>query len=223
MKQKDKNKIISRYEKRLKELGPVEQSLGWLKGRQNLRFYILKNIENFKNNDSVLDVGCAFGDLKQFLHQSGWNGKYTGVDIVPGLILESKKKYKNIDTREIDILNDDFKGNFDWVFCSGALTSKTEQEDSYHYIEKMLFKMYEISNKGVSINFCSPNVTFESNINFHPKFDKILKIVSSITKRFSLIHDYMPYEFTLYLYKDDIVNSDINVFDSFYGLYEKLK
>ena len=223
MKLKDKNKIIDRYEKRLKELGPVQESLGWLKGRQKLRFYVLKNIDNFHESDSVLDVGCAFGDLKQFLIQSGWNGKYIGVDIVPGLILQSRRKYKKIDVRELDILTDDFKEKTDWVFSSGALTSKTFEEDSYDYVEKMLIKMFEICQKGVSVNFCSPNVTFQSEVNFHPNFDKILKIASSITRRFSLIHDYMPYEFTLYLYKDDILNSEINIFESFEDLHEKLK
>ena len=92
MEAKDKNKIIDRYEKRLKELGPVQESLGWLKGRQKLRFYVLKNIDHFQKSDSVLDVGCAFGDLKQFLMQCGWDGKYIGVDIVPGLILQSRIK-----------------------------------------------------------------------------------------------------------------------------------
>lgn len=223
MEAKDKNKIIDRYEKRLKELGPVQESLGWLKGRQKLRFYVLKNIDHFQKSDSVLDVGCAFGDLKQFLMQCGWDGKYIGVDIVPGLILQSRIKYKKIDVRELDILTEDFKEKTDWVFSSGALTSKTCDEDSYDYVEKMLIKMFEICKKGVSVNFCSPNVTFQSEVNFHPNFDKILKIVSSITRRFSLIHDYMPYEFTLYLYKDDTLNSEINIFERFKDLHEKLK
>lgn len=223
MKTKDKNKIIERYENRLNELGPVQESLGWLKGRQKLRFFILKNIDKFNNDDSVLDVGCAFGDLKQFLIQTGWNGRYVGIDIVPALILQAHKKYKNIDARVLDILVDEINDEIDWVFCSGALTSKTEEEDSYSYLKKMLVKMFEISKKGVSVNFCSPNVTFESDVNFHPNFDKILKIVCSITKRFSLIHDYMPYEFTLYLYKDDSVNSNINIFNQFNDLHNTLK
>ena len=33
----------------------------------------------------------------------------------------------------------------------------------------------------------------------------------------------MPYEFTLYLYKDDKVNTDINIFSQFNELHNTLK
>lgn len=222
MKKKDKIKIINRYEKRLETLGPVPESLGWLKGRQKLRFLKLKNIDQFNANDTVLDVGCGFGDLNLFLIENGWKGNYVGIDIVSALINQAKKKNKNLDFREIDILVDYFEEKFDWVFSSGALTSKTEEENTYDYINKMLIKMFQLCNKGIAINFCSPNVSFESKVNFHPDFGKILAIVSSISKRFSLLHDYMPYEFTVYIYKDDNVNSSINIFDRYDDIQKDL-
>ncbi|MBI3500573.1 MAG: class I SAM-dependent methyltransferase [Bacteroidetes bacterium] len=223
MKEKDKKKIINRYESRLKQFGPVQKSLGWLRGRQRFRFHYLKQVTGFEKNDSVLDIGCGYGDLWRHLQQNGWKGKYTGIDIVPGLINEANKRYPKINFRLTDITSGKFNEVHDWVFSSGALTSKTEEIDSHEHIRQMLQKMFALCRKGVSANFCSPLVDFESDVNFHPQFDRILKITSELTKRFVLRHDYMPYEFTLYLYKNDAVNTKSNVFQSEMKLYNQLK
>lgn len=223
MNEKDKSKIIERYQSRLEKYGPKQEALGWLKGRQRFRFLYLIQVENFKITDSVLDLGCAYGDLKDFLIKEGWKGKYTGVDIVPGLIEVARKKYEGIDVRLLDILEEGLNEQYDWVFSSGALTSKTETEDTYEYFEKMLSKMFEISLKGVAVNFCSPFVDFQSEINFHPDITKLLSIITKLTRRFTLRHDYMPYEFTVYMYKNDNIYKEANIFESELEKYEKYK
>jgi SAM-dependent methyltransferase len=223
MKSNDKKKIIERYEGRLKQFGPKQKALGWLKGRQKFRFYFLEQISDSNENDSILDVGCAYADLYGYLKEQGWNGKYCGVDIVPGLIDEAKKRYPGVDARIGDILEDNFTEKYDWIYCSGALTSKTEDIDSYDHLEAMLNKMFEICNKGVSVNFCSPVVDFESEVNFHPQFDRLIKMILKLSKRFTIRHDYMPYEFTVYIYKDETVNKDANIFSAKDELYKVLK
>lgn len=223
MKEKDKQKIINRYEGRLKEFGPVQKSLGWLKGRQRFRFFYLQEIERFSPDDSVADIGCGYGDLFNHLKESGWKGEYVGIDIVPGLIKEAKVKYPKASFLLTDIIEDNYTKKSDWIFSSGALTSKTEEVDSSLHLETMLKKMFSLCNKGVAVNFCSPFVEFESDVNFHPDITKLLQIISKLTKRFSLRHDYMPYEFTLYLYKDSTIYSEANIFKSELDIYKKLK
>ena len=67
MKANDKSEIIQRYTTRLNEKGAVPEALGWLKQRQKFRFHFLTEIDNFGSKDSVLDIGCAFGDLEPYL------------------------------------------------------------------------------------------------------------------------------------------------------------
>jgi len=223
MEEKDKQKIIERYEGRLKMYGPVQKSLGWLKGRQRFRFHYLEEIRGFLKKDSVLDIGCGYADLSRHLLENNWKGHYCGIDIVPGLVEEAKKKYPNADVRLFDITQQQLGEQFDWVFSSGALTSKTESIDSYDHLETMLRAMYKLCRKGVAVNFCSPLVEFESDVNFHPDFGKLLGIVTKLTNRFTLRHDYMPYEFTLYLYTDNEINKEANIFASENFYYDKLK
>mgnify|MGYP003562426868 FL=1 len=42
---------------------------------------------------SVLDVGCGAGEFLPFLRALGWEGRYVGVDVVPGFISECRKLY----------------------------------------------------------------------------------------------------------------------------------
>lgn len=223
MEEKDKAKIIDRYEDRLKKLGPVPQALGWLKGRQAFRFHFLAEIAGFGHEDSVLDLGCAFGDLEPYLRSLGWKGLYCGIDIVPGLIAEGKIKFPHLDLRLLDIQNESFAEHFDWVFSSGALTSKTEETDSYDHLQSILGIMFGICKKGVSVNFCSPHVEFQSEVNLHPDLGKLGAIFTGFTQRFCIRHDYMPYEFTAYLYKNDGIYRQANVFDAYEPLYQELR
>ena len=219
----DKSKIIDRYKSRVEDLGYSNKALGWLKNRQKFRFHYLQQILGFEQNDSVLDVGAAFGDLMAHLANTGWKGKYCGIDIVPELISCGKERYAGIDLREVDLQEDQFTERFDWVFCSGVLTSKTEAVDSYDHLAGMLKLMFSLCRKGISVNFLSPIIDFSTDINFHPDFGKLIQIISELTRRFTLRHDYMPYEFSVYLYADDQIDTKVNVFESNKKIYRKLK
>jgi SAM-dependent methyltransferase len=223
MNEKDKNEIIDRYETRLNKLGAVPQALGWLKGRQVFRFAFLQGIEGLLPEDSIIDVGCAFGDLAPFLTSCGWHGRYLGVDIVPGLIDAGKEKYPELDLRVLDLQAEGLDDQFDWVFCSGALTSETHDVNSYDHLREMLTIFFNICRKGVAVNLLSPLVDYQSEVNFHPVFARTMEIVSGLSRRFVLRHDYMPYEYTLYIYKDDAIIKGSAVFEAHKDLYETLR
>ena len=63
-------------------------------------------------------------------------------------------------------------------------------------------EMYRICRKGFAMNFVSDNVDYKTKGLFYSSPEKIFSIAKSMTNRFILRHDYMPFEFTLYVYKD---------------------
>src|SRR3989339_2012946 len=76
MNDKDKAVFIRRYRARYQQHGYSPVSLGWGKGgRQHLRFSVLAGI-GIGKEDSVLDIGCGFGDLFGYLKSTGWKGRY---------------------------------------------------------------------------------------------------------------------------------------------------
>ena len=82
----------SRYNDRLLKFGYSTKTLGWGGGRerQSLRFKTHLEI-GFKENDSIIDIGCGFGDLYFYLKENFSQFYYYGIDINPILIEKGKE------------------------------------------------------------------------------------------------------------------------------------
>ena len=70
----------TRYAVRYQQYGYSPKTLGWLKGKQDIRFEILTSQYNFANK-SVLDLGCGFGDLNITLSKKNIPYTYLGIDL----------------------------------------------------------------------------------------------------------------------------------------------
>ena len=203
MKEEEKKETIERYNERLKKYGYDPKTLGWLKGKQDIRFYILTEI-GIRNNDSILDVGCGFGDLFGFFNKKKMDIKYTGVDINPNLIDIGKKVYPSANFSVMDFEQEDIAKKFDWVLASGIFNFKLENNDEF--IKNMLKKMFDISKKGVAVDFMSSYVDFQNEGAHHTKPEEVFSYSKTLSKRIVLRNDYFPFEFCLYLYKNDSFN-----------------
>jgi trans-aconitate methyltransferase len=208
MEEDTKQKIIEKYNERLKLYGYDPRSVGWFKGRQTLRFKVLTEIGNL-NNCSVLDVGCGFGDLYGYLIKKGLSIKYTGIDINLNLIKLAKEVYPEAHFEVIDVAEYEKSDSFDWLFACGFFEFKIPEEN---YVQKMLKKMYTICTKGVAVDFMSSYVDFTTEDAYHADPAEIFRFCKTLSKRVTLRHDYMPFEFCIYIYKNDRI-TDNNVFE----------
>lgn len=204
----DKDLYIERYNNRLKSYGHDIKTLGWGgdKMRQFLRFTICLELESFLNTNkinSILDVGCGFGDMGgEFIKNNYPHIKYTGVDINSELIEEGKKIYPNLDLRCLDIIEDNFEERFDLVCENGIFNFQLQNENQIEYIKTMISKMYSLSNYGVSADFMSSFVDFQHDGAFHMHEFEAMKLAKQFSKRIVLRNDYLDYEYTLYILKD---------------------
>lgn len=216
MQEKDKQKYINRYEERYERYGYDPKTLGWTKGRQKLRYHILTSIGPLQGK-SVLDLGCGFADLYDYLREKGWNGEYTGFDIVPKLIEVARQRHPDLSLRLLDILSEPVEQKFDYTFASGVFNAKISQNNE-EYIFAMLKRMLEITNIGVAADFLSTYVDFQHEGAFHASPEHIFAIARSLTRRVSLRHDYLAYEFCIYLFKADQMTKENGVFDEYVPL-----
>ncbi len=210
MKNKNRNEVITHYNELFEKFGIDPASLGEPKGRTKLRFDVMTKIGNL-NNCKILDVGCGFGYLVTYLKKYKKNIKYTGVEINSDFIKIAKKMHPNHRFQERDIEKKKFKEKFDWVFGIG-LASKV---DSYSYLESILKEMINISNKGVVMNFITDYVDFKNKGTFYTSPEKIFKIAKKFSKRVVLRHDYLPFEFCIYIYKEDEIDKKDSSFKKF--------
>jgi len=211
----DKHKVIERYSKRYNEFGYSPKTLGWDKGKQDIRFDILSSFFELKNS-TILDIGCGFGDLNILLGEKiNQDYSYIGIDIVPVLIEEAQKRFnsENIEFMVGDFLETEIKKPVDIALASGIFNFKLDNSDNYKYIENVMRKAFEISKTGLAFDFLSDQVDYQYEHTFHSNPGKILELAYSLSRNVVLRNDYMPFEFSVCIYKDDSFSKEDTVFD----------
>jgi len=178
------------------------ERVGWgSTDSQDKRFSVLTEIGDLDNR-TILDVGCGLGAYFDYIRNTYPNLLYTGVDINPNMIQEAQQRHSDIKFIHTDITSDThaLKGRkFDYVFLSGALNlSANKHRDT---IENIMKEMFALANKGVAINFLSIFSDYLSPGEYYCNPEEILRLAFSITQKVTLRHDYMPHDFTIYLYK----------------------
>lgn len=208
----DKETIVARYRDRILKSGHTPASLGEPKGRQGFYFEFLLKFDGLGISDSIVDIGCGYGDLYAFLRSKGWRGEYLGIDIVPDLIEEARRRYPDAKFRVQDIQDDPLSETFDWCISCHALTSDTQGSAFLDHLKDMLLRMWSASRRGVIFNMLSPLADYTNPIHARPPLEFVLGIVTSLTRRFSLRHDYMPFEYAVYAYKNDSIDRELLIF-----------
>jgi len=204
VKEVDREAYLTRYGERYERFGYDPRTLGWgAGGRQELRFAALAGIAGERREGSVLDVGCGFADLEPWLEQAGWRGSYTGVDIVPVLLEEARRQRPGVEVHLCDVTSEDPPGGpFDYVFASGVFNARLEGEGNEDYLRAALARLFSLARVGVAIDFMTTLVDFQHPGAWHTDPAWALREAQDLTRRVTLRHDYLPYEFCLYLYRD---------------------
>lgn len=201
MRKEDKDLIIERYNKRLNKFGPTIEALAsGNEERHKMRFDVSTKV-GITEGDTVLDLGCGFGDYYEYLKEIGLEVDYAGYDINPNLISEAKKRFPGVIFETKDIINEEFP-EFDYIISSSCFNLPLQNESNYEFVEQLFERCYKNSRKGVAIDFNSTYVDFFSKEGFHYEPERLFALAKKFTKRVTLRHDYPLFEFCIYMYKD---------------------
>ncbi|MDR1498661.1 MAG: class I SAM-dependent methyltransferase [Rickettsiales bacterium] len=220
----DRSATVEHYQNSYFQHGYSPKSLGWDKGRQDIRFEVLLSF--FKGRGySILDIGCGFGDLNRELirHRSD-SYKYTGIDLVCELINEGRKQYpqKNVTFINGDFLQYSFEEKFDIVVASGIFNYKFPTGGNDIFVEKVLQKAWSICNEGMAFDFLSNKIDFSYDHTYHNSPEHILYQGYRLSRQIVLRNDYIPFEFCLYIGKDESFDRDTPVFNIYKQLTGRL-
>lgn len=214
MHEMDKDKILARYAQRIQEVGHGAAALGEPKHRQAFFFDVLAQADGLGPTDSIVDVGCGYGDFFDFMRSRGWHGSYFGIDINPQLIEEGQRLYPEAELSVVDIQTTSLDRVWDWCICCQALTSATEAVPFIDHFESMLRIMWGLCRKGLVFNLLSPLADYTHPVHARPPLSDVLATVNKLTNRFTVRHDYMPYEYAIYAYKENAIDSTDLIFAS---------
>ncbi len=226
----DTEKVFDFYNSNYKKYGYSVKSLAWIKGKQNIRFDALTKFWDMSESFSVLDIGCGFGDLNKFLSLKGISEyTYHGIDLVEGMISTANDIYKgrdNITFETGDFVQDySSKNIYDFVLASGIFNFQMNEVGNYENVEAILKKALTVCNDrgAVSFDFQSDKVDYfsDNGVSFYNSPEKILSIAYKYSRNVILNNLYMPFEFSLTIFKDDTFDKSNLVFSRFISENEK--
>ena len=213
---KDFQNVKKLYQEQYDQYGYSLKSLKMDKGKQDIRFDILSSQYDFTGK-SVLDIGCGFGDLNRKL-RSFDTYSYLGIDLVDDFIKEAESRYTgdNIRFECANIFDYAFSENIDYAIGCGIFNMKFLERDNYDFVKSVMDKVFGVVNDGFAFDFLSDKVDYTLPETFHYSPEKILSMAYKLSRNVILRNDYMPFEFSLFLFKDDSF-SDV---DTIFKLYK---
>jgi len=193
-------KNIQFYETLLAKYDHTYKVLNWgSEDSQKARFKVLSEI-GIQKGDSLLDVGCGLADLYSWLESNIGQIDYHGIDITPGMIASSKKRFPFLPLNVGTIFDFDInKSHFDYVFACGIFY--LNENEPAKYLQATVERMFAISKKGIAFNCLSSWRIDQSEGEFYADPALTLEFCRMLTTKIVLRHDYHPGDFTIYMMK----------------------
>jgi len=208
---KKENRIILKkvrdyYEKKLSKFGHTPKGVDWnSEESQEIRFEQLTKVIDPKiQSFSIIDYGCGYGALYEYLASRNNQFSYIGYDLSTKMIDTGKKLFSN---PRIKWINDDSNlESSDYLIASGIFNVKLDSENKgwLQYIFDTIRKFDRIAIKGFAFNV----LTKYSDREFMKRklyyADPLLLFdfcKSNCSKYVSIIHDYPLFEFTILVRK----------------------
>lgn len=217
MSEGDRRATVERYAARYDVYGYSARTLGWEKGKQALRFDVLTSQCDLSGM-AVVDIGCGFGDLNVILDRKfGPTYRYTGVDLVPQLLLEARRRWPGPRHRfmEGDFSSMDLEGEFDYAIASGIFNHRFESTSNKEFAMATMTRAFELCGVGIAMDFLSDKVDYRHEHTYHSAPEEVLAFAYGLTRNVVLRNDYMPFEFTIFLHKDDSFDPVDTVFNAY--------
>jgi SAM-dependent methyltransferase len=194
--------VLDFYGERWREFGYDTRSLGiGSRASQEERFRVLAAIGDLQGA-SVLDVGCGFGDLLTYLERKDVSVRYTGIDIQSSFVEEARRRNPRSEFVCTDIEKFPPDRRFDYVLISGTFNVKF-RDDQEEWVFRMLGRLFAMAGRGLGINLLSTYYDpghFREDM-FYCEPERAFAAAHAITRWVILRHDYLPHDFTLYLYQ----------------------
>ena len=129
--------------------------------------------------------------------------RYYGIDLKDEFIRIAGGRNPGVRFRAFDAAGEpppDFEPPFDYVMASGLLGLRVGDDSGF--AEKMLGRMFEWCKVGVAANLISTYVDYREDYLAYTSPEEIFAFCKkNLTWKVALRHDYLPHEFTLFLYR----------------------
>ena len=199
------NKVGRYYTNRLHEHGTTARGVDWnSQESQILRFTQLAKVLPAAESCSVIDYGCGYGALVDFLEDRGAGFEYQGFDISTDMVEQARRDHDPARARftstEAELQTADF------ALASGIFNVKldTPTADWTEYVMHTLTSLDRLGAKGFSFNMLtsySDADRMRSDLYYGDPCGFFDHCKRTFSRQVALLHDYGLYEFTILVRK----------------------
>jgi len=194
------------YTGKLRAHGETPQGVDWKdEASQALRFEQLLKLLPREGDYLVLDYGCGYGALLDYLRGKGYGCRYLGVDLSPEMVEAAAKRHA-ADVRAEFRMGGEIPAGVDYILCSGVFNVRLGRGDEEWraYLMETLHGFANAARCGFAFNLLTayadkdrmrPDLHYADPCRL---FDWAKREVS---RHVALLHDYGLYEFTLIVRK----------------------
>jgi SAM-dependent methyltransferase len=206
------NKILravdNYYSAKIREHGQGPRGVDWNgEESQFLRFQQLLKIVQTECDFSIIDVGCGYGALIDYLRKSlkKHKYKYVGIDISEEMVASARARYGEDESARFHV-SAVSPVHADYSVASGIFNVRLERDEDewWSYLTTTLDQLNETSGKGFSFN-CLTKYSDAEKMRSYLYYADPCKLFDWCKRRYSrqvaLLHDYGLYEFTILVRK----------------------
>ncbi len=194
------------FEERINTHGASPRGADWNSdASQEVRFDQLLKVCDFSNPFSILDYGCGYGALADYLAKNNFSGVYHGFDIVEKAIQAARNQHAS-QSNCFFYTDKEKLAECDYVVASGIFNYRADHsfEAWTDYVISVLQNFNELSRKGFASNFLTKYSDAErmrADLYYADPCFLFDYCKRKFSKNVALLHDYTLYDFTVLVRK----------------------
>jgi SAM-dependent methyltransferase len=195
-------RVEAYYTGRLHEHGATPRGVDWSSAEsQRLRFDQLLRLRDRDGPFSLVDYGCGYGALLDYLVERGDAVAYTGFDVSPDMIATARRLHAGY-RDAVFATESGALAPADYAVASGIFNVRLDVSDAawLGYVETTLDRLAALGRRGFAFNLLS---RYSDPDRRRPDlyYGDPLALFDHCKRRFSprvaLLHDYPLWEFTI--------------------------
>ena len=191
---------------KLNQFGISSKGVGY-NGKQahETRFEQLIKLLDRNNHFSLIDYGCGYGALYDYLASAGYELDYYGYDIMPEMVQIAKDKHKSLPNVRF-FENEKHLPISDYLIAGGIFNVKFEcsDEDWTKHILLHLGRMNRLCKKGFSFDLLtsySDKEKMQAELYYADPCFFFDFCKRNFSRNVALLHDYQIFDFTIIVRK----------------------
>ena len=202
-------KLNEYFSQKLEEFGATPKGVDYNGSEaQECRFEQLIKVIQAARPFTVIDYGCGYGALFDFLNRKEWQFEYFGMDLIEKMVMAARESHEDFPTAHFTTREGDLP-IADYLVAGSIFNIKLDAtyEDWRDFVVKTLYQMNNLCSKGFSFNMLTkysdadrmaqrPDLFYGDPLFF---FDFCKR---EFSRNVALLHDYGLYDFTILIRKD---------------------